>query len=1676
MTKSKYHLLVVLCLLSLQVIAQPYGNEWINYSQTYFKIPIAEDGIYRISRAELTNAGLPVGSIDPRKIQVFHLGEEIAIHVEGQADGVFNTNDFVAFYGQKNDGTTDTPLYISPDAQPHPHYNLFSDSSAYFLTYRLDLNFGKRMTTFKENNVGGLAAENYAMATSLLVNHNVYSMGRNYGTDYNAQIGSYDYYEGWTGSFVSRNSTLTYTLSGLNNALNNQTPHIEILLTGGNNNSHSVEVSVGPTSTNQRIIETASFDGMENYLVDQDIQFSDISASGEMFVLVTPRGVSGQQDRIATSYIKLSYAQSFDMNDKSSATFELLSNTNDKSYIEVENSPDNLVVYDITTTEDPISIGINEFVSEFNAIVDQTSAARSLYVQSGYKTIPEITPAQFASFDPAGFDYLIITHPDLRANTSDNSGDQIEAYKNYRESVDGGSHQVLDLDIDFVFDQFNYGNPSPLAIRRLCEYMYDNGNLEFLFLIGKSANISANYYRLDPATTEVQHLVPTFGQPGGDTPYSSGLDGGSGYEVIATGRINATIPDHVQAYLNKVIEKESTPYNSLRRKNLVHLSGGNSEQELNTFKNYINQFATTAAQPVLGGETSQISKNSNTAVELINISDEINDGVMMVTFFGHASGSVTDIEIGLVSDPSYGYSNQGKYPTFMVNGCLAGNFFSDNDSLTFGVDWILTANSGATAFMAHSDQAYSSNLRRYTNHFYELAFNETEFTHLGVGQIKAETARRYVNQVGATGVHLAQVELTNLQGDPAVIVFGADKANYSVDDNLMSISTFNNEQLIANIDSFKIDFDIKNFGIYDETPLSIQVIRTFADGTTSTYGPLVYDPVLRQDTLSMTIQNQVSNAAGQNTFKVVIDPFDEIEESDKTDNSASIDLFLSNGSTLNLLPQDFSIQSSTALRFFFQSSDLMSAARDYDFQIDTLSTFNSPYLSSQTINSKVISSVIFDLSSRGAIDDQTVFYWRTRYSDPEPGENSDWVTSSFTYDGSASEGWAQRSLDQLDQSSRIGLTLDTDNSVWDFVTTSLDLSVQTFGPNHPSQTFEDTQVLLEGRNYFVSNSTSDRADCRNNTINFLAFQRQSSAPFSPITFNTAPELNALICGVLPQYIFNFTEGNFSGSVTPVQYLDAMSNGDKVLIFSQGNFDYTIWSEEFKVALEGFGIDRGTIDNLVSGQPFIFFGAKNTGETAIEVLPVTSPADQATLFLNEDVMGSFDTGKIVSTKIGPARSWASATITTNPSANPSDDETVVSVIGISASGEETTLNSTSDTNIDLSSISSSLYPFIRLELNLTDDVQFSPEQLQDWTVLYETEAEGVLLSPQAHDQAYELEEGEEQQVSYTFWNISSKDFLDSLEVDYQWLNTTMSSTFEDSTKIVGLAAGDSVQFDIDLKTLNNVGTSNLVLKVNPAQQPELYYNNNNLRITDYLEVAADEYNPVLDVLFDGIKIMDGEIVSPSPLIKITMSDENPYLLKEDTLGMNFYLKAPCEDCAYERVAFSSAEVSWQAATDEQSFEINYTPESLQDGIYSLRAQVSDASGNSSGVSPYEISFEVINESTITNFYPYPNPFSSSTRFVFTLTGSEHPEDLKIQIMTITGRVVREIFMDELGTIKIGNNISDFAWDGRDNYGDQLANGVYLYRVMIKNPGGNFEHRKTAGDKGFKNGFGKLYLLR
>jgi len=89
-----------------------------------------------------------------------------------------------------------------------------------------------------------------------------------------------------------------------------------------------------------------------------------------------------------------------------------------------------------------------------------------------------------------------------------------------------------------------------------------------------------------------------------------------------------------------------------------------------------------------------------------------------------------------------------------------------------------------------------------------------------------------------------------------------------------------------------------------------------------------------------------------------------------------------------------------------------------------------------------------------------------------------------------------------------------------------------------------------------------------------------------------------------------------------------------------------------------------------------------------------------------------------------------------------------------------------------------------------------------------------------------------------------------------------------------------------------------------------------------------------------------------------------------------------------------------------------------------------------------------ETRILEPFTYPNPFSSTTEFTFVVTGIEPPEQMSIEVFTVAGRKVKDIVVHAMD-IQVGFN--RIRWDGRDNDGDDIANGTYLYRISAKSRG-------------------------
>jgi hypothetical protein len=575
------------------------------------------------------------------------------------------------------------------------------------------------------------------------------------------------------------------------------------------------------------------------------------------------------------------------------------------------------------------------------------------------------------------------------------------------------------------------------------------------------------------------------------------------------------------------------------------------------------------------------------------------------------------------------------------------------------------------------------------------------------------------------------------------------------------------------------------------------------------------------------------------------------------------------------------------------------------------------------------------------------------------------------------------------------------------------------------------------------------------------FENRASFDFGPNTF----------CGPKPNWK-NHLEG----------FLNSVPVNNYILAYSSNKHLSSTFSPSLQQEFRNFG--GYSVSTAGDSLPMIIFGKKRSvpfvgcGQEVIGVSPYSK------ISLNDSMVTKWDNGFIESEIIGPASKWNS--LHWRYTAQTTNDTVALKIIGLRQNGQVDTIQTvfykdSSDVYNLYNYIDASIHPRIKLIAFMKDNSFNVAPQLKKWQILYD-EIPECAINPQAgfanNASLQAIQEGDNLIVKLPIENIGIVPFNDSLVISY-WLEDANRVTHPIPQKlkakpfIPGQVIIDTISFD----THTYPGFNYLWIDVNPEanskHQLEQYHFNNIARIG--FNVSKDNINPLLDVTFDGNHILNGDIVSSKPHVLITLKDENRFLALDDTSNFNVFIKYP-NQTTEKRIAFSNALQFTPAQLPNNSCKIEWKPEFASDGKYTLIVQAIDRSKNVSGAVDYNIQFEIINKQTVTEVLNYPNPFSTSTRFVFTLTGSDIPDVFTIQIMTITGKVVKEITKNELGNLHIGRNITEYTWDGKDEFGDKLANGVYLYRVITRHNGEAVEKNQTDADSFFKKGIGKMVIIR
>ncbi|MDX2171813.1 MAG: C25 family cysteine peptidase [Bacteroidota bacterium] len=1664
-------LYIILFFVLVSNTSAQYGNEWIKHSQQYYKFPITKEGIYRIDSATLAQR-YNLNSINPKNFQLFFGGKEQYLYIKGESDNKINTGDYVEFYLNPQKVNIDSLIYSQINYLPNPYKPIFNDTVFAFLTLNSSFT-NKRFVIETDTTWASYSPTNYFYSEKIFSLPNTYNTVKEY---YYNQVSDprYTQPEGW-GTAISMGNSISSAFGNLNSYTSTSLPCLLSLNFSGNSfeasalYDHQLRTSYSDITGATITLYDTVFRGFTPVRQTFTLNSQNIgNTSNITLTSVASTSFSGFSTPNSTilHYINLFYPQTLNLNNQSFYKLFVDDNTlTPKGYFNFSNvavaGSTNTLLFDLTNGRRITSVVQG---SSVKAIIPN-SGARKLCVLASETQTMAITSLSICNQNNlytnfknslAVKPYVIVYHKSTQSGAM--------AYKAFRESPNGGGYNVIAADINELYEQFAYGiNKHPAAIKNFLRFLKDSlpAVPQYVFLIGKGIKLED----IDNAYQK-QNLIPTMGIPSSDNLLSSALtNSNTNYysPEIPIGRLAALTNNDVIDYLEKVQQHAIAPP-ALWKKRVLHFVGGDTPALSNQLGAYMSSYALTAADTLFGADTLTFKKNTTAPIQITvsdSVKNAIKNGAALINFFGHGSDQGFDQAI----DDPQDFDNKDKYPLVIANSCYSGNIHIFGRR-SVSENYVFAKQKGSIGFIAATSYGFAYALNYYTTYFYQ-AFAATKYNQ-GIGDMVKEATinSAYIND---PFIQFTCLDMT-LHGDPAIKITNGTLPDYAIKN---SDITFNTK---THTDSIGLKINISNLGRALRDSFFVRIERYFPNGDSAIIYKRFNAPYFK-DSLKFYTYLDFNRGVGLNKFKIIIDNFNEITESTKSNNSTigTVDLFISGGDIVPVYPYKYAIVPKTStITLKASTSDPFSPSTTYRFQLDTCDKFSSP------IQTKIITSTggVIEWVVNLPYGDSTVYFWRVSRDSINPTTPFVWRESSFQTIGTK-RGWGQAHFHQFK------------NDNYQFVN---------YKKQQRKFLFENTKHSIACRNalfpylegvsinFFYNNLTLSSWGCAPDGWNFAIFDSISGIPDNVVSVNypnAGPgTYSNCVCvdnQILNIYSFGASNycgfGNWQNSMQ--NFLNSIPVNNYVLAYTLQNAQKTTYSNSLFNAFDAIG--ASTIRTAADTVPYILFGKK--GMIAGQGHEVVGALKSSIITLSDSITTRWNSGYVASEIIGPSYKWNSLHWHVQSVDATLGDTTVLKIVGIKSNGQIDTLQTFIQDSSDIYDLSNyadaTTYPYLKLVAFMKDKINTTSPQLKRWQVLYDEAPECAINPLKGFESINDtLQEGDVVTFKFPIENIGIKNFEDSLVITY-WIedNNRNKIILPQKLKPKLFAPGQVIIDTVKINSYQYVGNNILWIYVNPLsnskyQKEQQQFNN----IGRYpFKVNKDVTNPLLDVTFDGVRILNGDIISAKPNILITLKDENQFLALNDTSSFNVFIQAP-NQTTQQRIYFANGLQFTPANLPKNSCSILYNPTLYIDGKYTLLVQAKDRSKNASGSQDYRIQFEVNNKPTITSVLNYPNPFSTSTKFVFTLTGSEVPEVFTIQIMTITGKLVREITRAELGNLHIGRNISDYAWDGKDNFGDKLANGVYLYKIVTKLNGSDIEKSATGADKFFVKDFGKMVLMR
>jgi len=1687
-----------ICLIGIAgtAISQPYNNEWIDFSKTYYKFKVTADGLYRIPSAVLASAGLTAA--DAKDFQLFRNGVEVPLYTS-VSSGPLSPADYIEFWGQMNDGKADKPLYRNPAYQHTEKWSLQSDTAVYFLTLNPSGIPFHYNTLVNDTTTNVLPVEPYFMYTTGTYFRTQINPGQAVVLEQYIYSSSYDLGEFWSSDFATQpipGDPGTPISDNQNNLFiygSGPAANFKFGAAGCSDTLRNIQVKL-----NNILIKDTVLNNFSDIVSNISIPVTSLNTASTPVLFINRSQALTYSDRLVISFYELTYPRQFNFGGQADFPFQLAASATGY-FLKISNFNAGAsvpVLYDRTNGQRFAALssaGILTFA------LPASASPRNLVLvsqdPSNILTVNALTTKNFIPYaDPLNQgNYLIISNPVLY--TGSHSNNPVAEYQAYRSSSAGGSYLAQVMDINELTDQFAFGiQKHPLAIRNFLNYARNTffQKPEFVFLIGRG--LTYTEYRSnqgDPASEQL-NLVPTFGFPASDAMLAS-ADGAGSINLIPIGRLGAVKGSEVEDYMNKIKDYEQvqqTAPNTIDgrawRKNIMHVTGATEPFLESVLCNYMTYYQQAISDTLFGANvfrfcSSSIDQNNQQSNSLLP--QLYSKGIGIFTYFGHSSASTLGFNL---DDPSV-FTNQSKYPVMYVNGCYAGNYYTfEPGRLTLGKtlseNYVLIKDKGAVAFVASSHFGVVNYLNILLSFMYDL-MGHTDYGK-SIGAIEMDAGKKVLGQLPLDFIARCQTEEMGIHGDPAITVSDEKLPDYDVEAQNVNISpTF----ISVSDNHFDIRAAFYNLGKSVPDSITVLVTRKYPDGTTAILLKKRIPGIRFADSVLIHVPIIASRDKGQNYITVTINSDNDVTEVTTTNNTITTPIFIYQEELTPIYPFNYAIVTNPFQKLYASTANPFAPMTQYVLEMDTTEAFNSSVKISKNLNSV---GGVFEFDPGFKYMDSTVYYWRTSILPSQSGQYH-WNEFSFVYIDSlkSSPGFNQSHYFQQLQSTPGGMNLLTDR-LWHYGQHTGNIYVNQ-GIYPTSGTIDaDFSVALNGL-------TSIASACVGQSLIFNVLDGSNFAPWK----NVDGSGNNLFrfgsgtanCKASTIYNFEFSYMTPASRKLMMDFMDSVPIGDYVVVrsidYNYNNSFIPTWQADTAL----YGSQKSLYHYLLAAgftkldsinQPRCWILVYKKGADGYVAQYKYSQGLYDKIILTTDVPLPNLSGNMESPAFGPAKQWKQVHWRGNSLESPSTDNISVQVIGVDTSNNENllyTLNATTQ-DFDISSVNVQLYPYLKLKLISTDSTHATPYQLNYWRLNYIPVPEGALAPNIFLTGKDSVELGEQIQFGIAFKNISISAF-DSLKISFKIIDKNNVTHIIPFPRLKPLISGDTVKIVYTIDTKDYPGLNTINVDVNPANdQPEQYHFNNFLFKNFYVRV--DQTNPLLDVTFDNVHILNEDIVSAKPHILIKLKDEAKFLLLNDTSVIKVQLRYP--DGSLHPYYFNSDTLRFSPATSsaDNTASVEFSPVftnqlNPQGDEYTLIVTGMDESGNASGTTQYQVTFKIITKAMISNMLNYPNPFTTSTAFVFTITGSDVPQNIKIQILTITGKVVREITKDELGPLHVGRNITEFKWNGTDMYNQRLANGVYLYHVVTNLNGKSLDKYQSQSDNTdqyFNKGYGKMYLMK